>query len=244
MITLDPLPVTFGPTRDTLQHVAVHIVARARSQSVGKISMRATPGGFGTPAFGPDVARVRIAGDQLVYEVESADDASVRTMSVDGSTLAELAEFAGVDLGADLDVGHDTPPLGDVNARLSVDGAAASALAAWYAVAAAALDRAVALLPSSASPTLVRLWPEHFDVAIDAAATPERRANLGGSPGDGFSEQPYAYVGPWTEDRPSDADFWNAPFGAVIGHDLLVTSADPVAEMCRFFVDGMSRLGS
>jgi hypothetical protein len=27
---------------------------------------------------------------------------------------------------------------------------------------------------------------------------------------------PYLYVGPWTEDRPGDAAYWNAPFGAVL----------------------------
>ena len=34
------------------------------------------------------------------------------------------------------------------------------------------------------------LWPEHFDVAISV-----REATFGVSPGDGFIEEPYAYVG-------------------------------------------------
>ncbi len=38
--------------------------------------------------------------------------------------------------------------------------------------------------------------------------------NLGFSAGDGFSEEPYVYVGPWAEGRPGDAGYWNAPFGA------------------------------
>ena len=34
------------------------------------------------------------------------------------------------------------------------------------------------------------LWPEHFDVAIRV-----QDVNFGVSPGDGFIEEPYAYVG-------------------------------------------------
>ncbi|MFW2334710.1 MAG: hypothetical protein ACN4IE_13025, partial [Ilumatobacter sp.] len=96
--------------------------------------------------------------------------------------------------------------------------------------------------PAEASPTLIQVWPEHFDVALDAAATPDRRANLGGSPGDGFHAEPYAYVGPWTDDRPGDAAFWNAPFGAVLGYDDLVGDDDPVTTLAAFFLDGMRRL--
>ena len=108
---------------------------------------------------------------------------------------------------------------------------------------AAALDRVVEALPADATPTVVQLWPEHFDVALDAAATPEIRVNLGGSPGDGFHQEPYAYVGPWTDDRPGDPAFWNAPFGAVLGHDVLVGDPDPVTRLTEFFLDGMRRLG-
>jgi hypothetical protein len=50
------------------------------------------------------------------------------------------------------------------------------------------------------------LWPEHFDVAITVD-----EVNYGVSPGDGYLERPYAYVGPH---QPRTGDFWNAPFGA------------------------------
>jgi len=53
------------------------------------------------------------------------------------------------------------------------------------------------------------LWPEHFDVAIRV-----QDATFGVSPGDGFIEEPYAYVG---VSRPPAGDaFWNAPFGAAV----------------------------
>lgn len=242
MNTLHALPETFASTRDTLQHLASHIVARARSQATAEISLRITPGGFGTPVFGDARTQVRLSGGLLVRETDTADDAAASAISLHGSTLTDLAAFARVDLDATLDVGHDTPPLGDADAPLVVDGAAADALASWFAVGAAALDQVVGALPAAATPTVIRLWPEHFDVAIDAAATPERRVNLGASPGDGFHAEPYAYVGPWTDDRPGEPAFWNAPFGAVMAHDALVGAADPVARLTEFFLDGMNRL--
>ena len=79
-------------------------------------------------------------------------------------------------------------------------------------------------------------------MALDAGATAEIRANLGGSPGDGFLGTPYAYVGPWTDDRPGDESFWNAPFGAVYAYDDVASTDDPVGELTRFYVDGMRRL--
>ena len=243
MTALAALPDTFAATRDALQRVAVHIVARARSQGTGRFGLRATVGGFGTPEYGDDVVRVRVSDGLLVRETAGTGGATTAATAIDGATLADLAEVAGVDLGADLDVGHDTPPLGDTAEVLRVDAEAAGVLAAWYATVATALDRTAAELPTAATPSAVQLWPEHFDVALDAAATDERRANLGGSPGDGFSAVPYAYVGPWTDDRPGDAEFWNAPFGAVVRYDDLVTETDPVAALATFFVDGMRRLG-
>ena len=242
MTTLSTLPDSFPATRDALQRVAVHIVARARSQATGRFGLRATVGGFGTPEFGDDVVRVRVSGSRLVRETGGTGGASSAAVSIDGSSLTDLARVAQVDLAADLDVGHDTPPLGDVDVPLAVDEAAATILATWYAIVAQALDRVVERLPAEASPTLIQLWPEHFDVALDAAATPDRRVNLGGSPGDGFHAEPYAYVGPWTDDRPGDAAFWNAPFGAVLDYDALVGDDDPVATLAAFFLDGMHRL--
>ncbi len=242
MYHLYSLPTTFADTRDALQRVAVHVVARARSQATGRFGLRVTPGGFGTPEFGEDLVRVRVSDGLLVRESGPSSGATSTVVAIDGSDLTELAAVAGVDLGADLDVGHDTPPLGDATERLVVDRAAASALADWYAITAAALDRTVAELGPRSSPTMVQLWPEHFDVAIDVAALPGRRANLGGSPGDGFHGDPYLYVGPWTNDRPGDQQFWNAPFGAVMGYAELIDDRDPVGTATRFMIRGVRQL--
>jgi len=242
MTRLAPLPAAFPSTRDTLQRVAVHVVARARSQATGRFGLRPAVGGFGTPEFGDDLVRVRVSGGLLVRETGGPEGATGAAAPIDGAGLADLAGVAHVDLSADLDVGHDTPPLGDVTSPLSVDPHAAAVLAGWYGLVATALDRVVEKLPGAASPSMVQLWPEHFDVALDAAATADRRANLGGSPGDGFDDRPYAYVGPWTDDRPGDASFWNAPFGAALGYEYLASSDDPVTTLTGFFLDGMERL--
>lgn len=242
MTSLTVLPDSFVTSREALKQVAVHIVARARSQATGRFGLRPTVGGFGTPEFGDDLTRVRVSGSVLVRETGGTGGATAAAAAVGGATLAELSDIAQVDLSAELDVGHDTPALGDVAVPLAVDAVASQALASWFEVVAAALDRVVADLPASASPSMVQLWPEHFDVALDAAATADRRANLGGSPGDEFSAEPYAYVGPWTDDRPGDPAFWNAPFGAVLEYSRLVGDPDPVATLAEFYLDGMSRL--
>jgi hypothetical protein len=86
------------------------------------------------------------------------------------------------------------------------------------------------------------VWPEHFDVALDLAAAPDRRVNLGGSPGDGFHADPYLYVGPWTADRPGDVAFWNAPFGAVLGYAELLERSDSLGSAVAFFDRGLALL--
>jgi hypothetical protein len=229
--------------RNELHRVAVHVVARARIEETGRFSLRVTPGGFGTPEFGPDSSRVRVIGSHLVVESDAPGAASARSIAIDGASLAQLATFAGVDLSGALDVGHDTPPVGDVHAPIALDDADATDVCEWYRQTAAILDLVLAALPADATPTLPRLWPEHFDVAVEAQARPDLRVNLGGSPGDGSSDEPYLYVGPWTADRPGDADFWNASYGAMRPRSQL--AADPagvVAAGSAFLLDGYGRL--
>lgn len=232
----------FAATRDALHRVTVHVVARARQHATGRFSLRASPGGLGTPEFGPDARRVRLSGGAVVVESDRPGDASARAIPVDGATLRELAVSAEVDLTVPLDVGHDTPPLGDVDVPLAADSEAAAALAAWFADVSLALDRVIADVAPERAATLPRLWPEHFDVAIEIDARPDRRVNLGGSPGDGFCPEPYLYVGPWTADRPGDAAFWNAPFGAYRAASSLGT--DRIAAGADFLLAGIERLAT
>ena len=186
---------------------------------------------------------MRVSGAHLVVESDAVDAASANGMAIGGSSLAQLARFANVDLTETIDVGHDTPPLGDVDAPIALDEAEATELMAWFQQSNAILDTVISSLSPHAARTLPRLWPEHFDVAIEAQATAERRVNLGGSPGDGSSDEPYLYVGPWTADRPGDPDFWNAPYGAMRTRSQLAADPDGiVAAGIAFLLDGYARL--
>jgi hypothetical protein len=233
--------ITFVSTRDALHRVAVHVLARARQQATGRFSLRVTPGGVGTPEHGPDARRVRIRGSLLVVESDSPGHPFAAGRGIDGATLRELADLAAVDLDAPLDVGHDTPPVGDPDAPIRIDEHAAVALCDWNAMVGDVLDRvAVGLSAVGLVATLPRLWPEHFDVAVETEASPSRRVNLGGAPGDGFCHEPYWYVGPWNGDRPGDGRFWNAPFGAFLpGASLGTNAAD---EAAAFLLEGVARL--
>jgi hypothetical protein len=241
-----PLPSSYDTTREGLHQVAVHVVARARAQATGRFGLRVTAGGFGTPEFGTGPQRVRVSGSSLLAESGAAGGATTRAAILDGSSLREAARIAEVDLAAGLSVGDDTPPLGDVDRRLSIDRTAAAVVTGWFTLVAESLDAVVAELDASAAPTMVQLWPEHFDVALDVAFDPaaagERRVNLGGSPGDGWRAEPYLYVGPWTADRPGDPAFWNAPFGAVLGYEAVASSDDARATTVAFFRRGLALL--
>jgi hypothetical protein len=225
-------------TRASLHHLAIHVVARARSQATGRFSLRISPGGFGTPEFGDSQRRVRISGGSLIVEQDVPGAPSSVAVRLHGATLASVAAVAGVDLSLPLDVGRDTTPVGVVDAPLTVDESVALQLADWLRRSAIALDRLTLQFDTAASPTPVRVWPEHFDVALDAAARPGRRANFGGSAGDGFHAEPYLYVGPFTEDRPGGGEYWNAPFGAVIA----ASAVPDVDAAVDFFGEGLRRL--
>ena len=255
------LPDTYATERRTLQVVATHVIARRLHDATGRFGLRATPGGFGTPQFETSDTgreRLRLAGDRLVRE-RLDPTASTTSTPVDGVTLAELAAFAGVRLDHDDDVddgdaerfsvGHDTPSLGDTDHPLTIGVETFRAIGDWFAVVAAALDAvAGSATDPRSTPSVAQIWPEHFDLAVDLAFDPNRadirRANVGGSVGDGFEAEPYLYVGPWTDDRPGDPEFWNAPFGAVLRRTDLLASHDPAGSAAAFFDRGLTLLAT
>jgi hypothetical protein len=219
--------------------VATHILARARCEADGHFGLRVTPSGIATPAFGAEGDVLRIAGPALVRESREAGEARSATIELPGRSLGALAAFAGVSLEAPFSVGGDTPDLGDPEVPIDIDVGAAMAVMAWLGVGAVALDR---VLPRTAAPSVIQLWPEHFDISVDVA-TGHGRANLGASPGDGFSADPYLYVSPWEGARPGDPTFWNAPFGAVVLQEDGAATAEQVEGAVAFFETGLSLLG-
>src|SRR5207342_1209321 len=64
---LDPLPATFGETREGLRTLACYVIAPERKARTGRIGLRPTGDGFGTPPF-EDGSRVLVRGDRLARQ--------------------------------------------------------------------------------------------------------------------------------------------------------------------------------
>ena len=137
------------------------------------------------------------------------------------TTLAAAGELVGVDLYP------DGPPAGEE--PLGIDPVAARRVGDWYAFARDALGDLVSawIGAGEPDPSLVELWPEHFDIALEAGpAAAGKRANYGASPGDEDHPEPYLYVGPWT--AKVEGELWNAAgfSGALLPYAELVATED------------------
>lgn len=228
MPTLTTPPDSFRATRDSLRALACYVIAPFRKARMGRIGLRPTGDGFGTPAF-DDGTRVIVRGDRLLVEPER---------STPITTLRAAAAFVGVDLSDDPGVGRDIPPF-TPHADLAVDASASLALGAWYRFGQRQLDRLDgADLADDVSD--MQLWPEHFDLAVtvDLAAG---ATTIGFSPGDAYEPEPYVYVGP--HDREGLAgSYWNAPFGAILTHTQLRSTRDADDLAAAFIENGLHLL--
>lgn len=202
-------------TRRSLHGIAELIVAGPQHRGTGSMRLAVRPGGFGTTRTYGEVELVAVAGTDLVV----ARGATTRRIPLTGTCLA-LAAAAGLEPGGLEGAYADTSGVA-VDEPLTVDPEAAALLAAAWAVG----DSALRALGGDGAPEPV-LWPEHFDVAVTLDGV-----NYGVSPGDGYSDQPYAYVGP---PAPRSGPFWNAPFGAAQPLAALGGEADVLA----FFAQG------
>jgi hypothetical protein len=116
-----------------------------------------------------------------------------------------------------------------------VEREAASALGDFYGFACSVLEELRAE-EADGDPTLVRLWPEHFDIALELGSEARgQRANFGASPGDDDHEEPYIYVGPWNSELAS-GELWNATGfpGAELSYSELLEAKDQRAAALRF----------
>ena len=234
------LPAEFTVTRAELQRIATHVLARARAAHGGHIGLRVTPTGIATPPFGPDDTVVRVAGTDLVVEGQSDGGVTARTLGLPDASLADAAAFAGTTFDGQFAAGADAPPIGDPDVRLTLDPVAVGIVLDWYRTGARVLD---AVLPRLDRPSAAQLWPEHFDLGLQATTT-AGGVNLGASPGDGGVSEPYLYVAPWSDSRPGDPDYWNAPFGAVATRSALLAEGDPVTAGIAFVTRGLAMLAS
>lgn len=127
---------------------------------------------------------------------------------------------------------------------LAIGAAAAGVLAALYSFGQRALERLRNGLAAEDEASPIVLWPEHFDLALEAG--PEaagERANYGLSPGDESHPEPYLYVGPWV--APAPAEPWNARGfdGAELAYAELVEAVDPDELAQRFWSERRAALG-
>jgi hypothetical protein len=199
---LAPPPPTFGETRLALHRLAVYVVSPARRRANGKLGLRWTLDGFGTPFFGSD-EQVRVTSTQLVRQVGHA---------VQAEPIVDLGGAARLALDGPPDVewadGFDVPAPGDPSEQLAVDPESAAALGDWFGFAASVLEELRADR-ESLDASRVQLWPEHFDVAFDCLPA-DARATFGASPGDGAVDEPYLYVLPLQREVERPSTLWNA----------------------------------
>jgi hypothetical protein len=227
---LKPLPETYARTRDDLHRLAVYAVSPAQRLANGEIILQSTHGGFSTFEYEGHVARVvddRLVLDGLAHPI---------------TTLREAAAALGIEPDVGQEEQFDVPPHGDLDDPLTIDLAAAGVLAEWFEFATEALEGLRAHALPEDDVTIVRIWPEHFDAAIDMGnQAAGRRATYGGSPGDRHHAEPYLYASPWAG---RIDDFFGDPTfkGASLLYSELLATADPAAAAAEFLADARDRV--
>jgi hypothetical protein len=214
--TLPQLPDGFVASRRALHALAERVIAPARFNANGKIGLRYTYQGFGTPFFGED-HQIRVERGALVV-----DDAHHPI-----TTLGAAAALVGVDLEAGTGV---YTPTTDSRPDVPLDVSAGLHVGSWFGYCTRLLEQLRTDATADDAPARVQVWPEHFDIAVDLGPD-GGRANFGGSPGDDAHPEPYLYVGPWG-DHGDDA-YWNEPFGASLSYAHLLAGADGLAFLRR-----------
>jgi len=232
-LSFGPLPSGLVDTRDQLHQLAFFALASARYKTVGKMGLRATPGGFGTPEFEGRVGRIE--DDLLVYESKG----NIATQPV--TTIRSATEFFGVEYEEVWfpDFGDPLPPA-DPDAELNLDIEAVKVVADWFAFGYEVLGRLRGYGSADDKVSDIQIWPEHFDAATEMGSEAKgQRASFGASPGDGAHPEPYLYVSAWGKIDRSNR-YWNDPAfsGASLGYESLVGEVDPVTTALVFLLEG------
>jgi hypothetical protein len=198
-------------TRRSLHGVAELLLAGPQHRATGKLRLAVVPGGFAATL----TPKLRVDGS-LIVGVTGA------TVAISGHTPRALGTELGVAPGR---------PEGAYGGGSGVDPDETLALdAGQVSVIMRALEFGHDALVAFAADESPVLWPEHFDVAIRVSDT-----NFGVSPGDSFSEEPYAYVG--VASPPAGDAFWNAPFGAAVP----LREFPAASAVTGFFAEGRER---
>ena len=191
-------------TRAALHGIAELLLAGPQYRRSGTIRLRVLQYGFATVSA-PDT---RYTSRGLTHGETLAPIGEL--------TYAGLGKQLGLDAGAPEGLYHDGSGATPDQTPVLDEAAAADLVAALYRG-----DQALRRLTPQQTPVL---WPEHFDVGVT-----DDEVNYGVSLGDGYLDEPYMYVGPFT---PRSGPFWNAPFGAA------QPLAQTVEEVASFFAEG------
>jgi hypothetical protein len=227
-------PERYTATRRALHALAEHVLAPARRAANGRIGLRYTRGGFGTPFFGAD-EQLRVEAGRLVV-LRGGD---VQTVPV--TTVGDAARLARVEPGAPSDLFAPATPL-EPDAPLQVDAGAAGALGDWFGFGCSALEELRAGAAPDDAPSRVQIWPEHFDISVDLGEESSGgRATFGASPGDEQHPEPYVYVTPWGA---ASGAFWNDGHYASLGVAALDGVDDQRAAVSEFFARARAELAN
>ena len=230
---LSTLPPRLVETRDALHQLAFFAIGPARYRAMGRMGLRPTKDGFGTPEFESRIARVE--GDQLVH----LQDGNVATQSI--TTIREASEFFGGDYKvAWFDDFHDPLQPAEPDTPLVVDRHASIAIGDWFGFGFEVLNELREHGVEGDDVSEAQLWPEHFDLATELGDFDKgHRASFGASPGDGAHDEPYFYVAAWSQiDRANP--YWNddAFGGASLSYSELLKSDDPTHRALEFLLEG------
>ena len=227
---LEAVESTFQSTRRALHQLAFYAMAPARHTVTGKMGLRYTHGGFGTPFFGAD-EQVRFENGYIVRQTD-------RVASRPVTTLADAVEVCGIPYRRVwFDGFKDTLDPIDANARLDIDSASVASIAEWFGFGTSVLEQ-LRRTPGALEVSRVQLWPEHFDLAIEMGPG-ETRASYGASPGDDHHLEPYLYVSAEQSIDRSNP-FWNdsAFNGASLPYRALLEAEDQHLAALSFFDEG------
>ena len=199
-------------TRRSLHGVAELVLAGPQYRATGRLRLGVVAGGFATTTLSPRllVNGSRVAGAEGV------------TAAIGGRSPRAIGAELGVAVGRPAGLYEDGSGV-DPDEKLSVDPAEAGVIMGALALG----HDALTAFAVGESPVL---WPEHFDVAVRV-----HDVNFGVSPGDGFSAEPYAYIG--VAAAPAGDGFWNAPFGAAVP----LRELPDTAAVAAFFAAGRER---
>ena len=229
------LPEGFSDTRQAMHQLAFFAIAPKRQVATGKIGLRFTYRGFGTPFFGDD-EQIRVEDGTLVYQRKGeASQSSV-------VTLRHACEFLGTSYWDPWFEGfQDPPPPLGPDRELEASSNAAAALGDWFGFGTSVLEQA-RRTEGATDVSRVQLWPEHFDLAFEMG-TGESRASYGASPGDAAHPDPYLYISAWEEIDRSEP-FWNdsAFNGASFSYRMLLEAPDQRRAALEFFDRGFRKL--